>query len=107
MDVEILEDWNAVSALEAEWNGLLEASRANSIFLTWEWISSWMKVGGRQRAPFIICIRNAKQELVGIAPFYFSTLRLGRTIPYRTLRILADTATGAEYADWIVRPDVE
>src|SRR5581483_10743914 len=107
MDVEILENWNAVSALESEWNPLLEASRANTIFLTWEWISSWMASDGRRRSPFVVCIRSASRELVGVAPFYLSTLRLGRTIPYRTLRILADTATGAEYADWIVRPDVE
>lgn len=107
MNVAILEDWKAVTALEGEWNRLLVASRANAIFLTWEWISAWADTGGREQQPFVICVRDGAANLVGVAPFYRSKLRFGGVIPYRTLRIMADVATGSEYPDLIVSPPVE
>ena len=107
MKVEILENWQAVSALERDWNQLLITSKANTIFLTWEWISAWIQAGGKTNPPFVICVRDVAENLVGIAPFYMAKLRFGRIIPYRTLRIMADVATGAEYPDLIVAPEAE
>lgn len=107
MKVEILENWQAVSVLAGEWNKLLTASKANTIFLTWEWISSWAEVSRNTNSPFVICVRDSTGQLVGVAPFYISTLRFGGLISYRTLRVMADYATGSEYPDLIVHPEVE
>jgi CelD/BcsL family acetyltransferase involved in cellulose biosynthesis len=107
MKVDILDHWEQVETLEPEWNSLLVTSKANTIFLTWEWISTWAKAGGKMNPPFVICVRDVAGNLVGIAPFYMSKLRLSNIIPYRTLRIMADVATGAEYPDLIVSPQAE
>lgn len=107
MKIEILDDWNKVSLLEREWNRLLACSKANTLFLTWEWISAWREAGGETNTPFVICARDSSGKLVGIAPFYVSLLRLSGVVPYRTLRFLADTRTGAEYPDLIVHPTAE
>lgn len=107
LHVSLLEDWQQVSRLQGEWNTLLRQSRSDSLFLTWEWISAWATIAQQTTKPLIICVRNTSEELLGIAPFYLTTLRLKGGISYRVLRVMADYATGAEYPDWIVRVDVE
>lgn len=107
MKVDILENWKDVAALGPVWNSLLARSKANSIFLTWEWISAWLESGGKSRVPFVISVRDSGGDLIGIAPFYLATFRFGGIIPYRTLRVAADYATGADYPDWIMKADHE
>ena len=36
-------------ALKDEWNGLLRKSRFNSLFLTWEWQTTWRNLGRGKR----------------------------------------------------------
>lgn len=105
--VEAIRDWDRFSELEPEWNGLLSRSNANSLFATWEWISAWRRVVEKYTRPLALTVRDADGGLVGVAPFYFSGLRLGKVIPYRTLRVMADYATGAVYPDWIVDRECE
>ena len=107
LTVEILGDWEKFALLEREWNPLLWASRANTLFLTWEWITAWAQANQKRHNPFVVCVRGPSGELLGIAPYYTSLLRFGGVLPYRTLRIMADHATGAEYADWIINPGNE
>ena len=104
--VEVLDDWSAVLGLEREWNALLSDSSADSLFLRWEWIRCWADVVQHRIEPRVIAIRDADGDLVGLAPFYLCTLRLGLVIPCRVLRILGDHPTSADYPDWIVRRDV-
>ena len=103
--VELLEDWGAVAALEHEWNALLHESSADSIFLTWQWVKCWAEVVGASVRPLVVCVRDASGALVGLAPFYETTIRLGFTVPYRVLRVMGDVPTGADYPDWIIRRD--
>jgi CelD/BcsL family acetyltransferase involved in cellulose biosynthesis len=105
--VECLQDWDAIASLEPEWNRLLGESAADSIFLTWEWVRCWADVMGAQIRPLVVCVRDERGELIGIAPMYHATLRLAHTIPYRVLRVMADFPTGADYPDWIVRRGCE
>jgi CelD/BcsL family acetyltransferase involved in cellulose biosynthesis len=104
---EIVEDWNAFLALESEWNALLGASKSDIVFLTWEWVRSWLSVAGTSVRPIAVVVRNSQGELAGVAPFYISEYRLIRSIRYRVLRPMADYATGAECLDWIVRSGEE
>ena len=104
MRVALLDDWAAVEKLEPEWNRLLHQSSVDSIFLTWEWVRCWADVMGRSNIrPLVICVRDERGDLVGIAPFYIATLRLGHVLPYRVLRIMGDYPTGADYPDLILR----
>ena len=102
MRTEIIHTWPAFSALEGEWNGLLRQSRADSIFLTWEWIQAWREVVGQRFKPFAVAVRDGSNRLIGVAPFYRAQYRFLGTIPYRVLRVMGDYPTGAEYGDWIV-----
>ncbi len=105
--IKIIKTWPELASLAAEWNGLLSRSRADTVFLRWEWIHAWMDVAGNQLEPLVITVRDTKGRLVGVAPFYVAAYRLLNLATYRVLRILGDFPTGAEYLDWIVDKDQE
>jgi CelD/BcsL family acetyltransferase involved in cellulose biosynthesis len=107
MQARILTDWPAVRMLAPEWNALLEDSAANSIFLTWEWMSCWIDIHGETAAPFVVVARNSEGQLTGILPLYIARATFGRVVPFRILRYLAEHASGLEYPDWIVRRSAE
>ena len=104
MNATVIETWNDFNALETEWNALLERSQSNTIFLTWEWMKSWSEVVGPDIQLFLVMVRDENNRLVGIAPFYISEMRLVRLVTYKSLRIMGDYPTGAEYGDWIIDP---
>ena len=93
--------------LAPEWNNLLHQSAADSIFLTWEWISSWLDTVSPSASLTVIAVRDIERRLVAIAPFYCSSLRLFGVISYRCLRVLGDCHSGGEYPDIIVLPNME
>jgi CelD/BcsL family acetyltransferase involved in cellulose biosynthesis len=90
--------------LSAEWNGLLASSRADCIFLTWEWIATWLDCVHPSARLMVVAARDGDGRLVGVAPFYRTRLRLLRVLDYPTLRILGDQQSGAEYGDVVVAP---
>jgi hypothetical protein len=55
-------------ALESEYVALLQRSSANSVFLTWEWLSTWMDVFGSNAKPFVILVRDEADRLLAAAP---------------------------------------
>ena len=107
MKSTILKSWHQLSSLEQEWNALLQSSRSNSIFLTWEWIQAWRAVVGEDKQLFVVAVHDEQGRLVGVAPFYEYRFPLFNLIPFKALRILADYSTAFEYGDWFVDPACE
>ena len=105
MKVAAIVDRREFDILSEEWNALLCASAADTIFLTWEWVAAWLDAVCPHARLLIITVRDAGGHLVAIAPFYESRLRLMGLVGYRCLRTVGDTDTGAEYPDVIVRPE--
>ncbi len=105
--MSIVRSWSDAAALRGEWNGLLSRARGNSIFLTGEWIQSWLDVGAGQLQPFFIVVREEGGRLVGVAPFYVCRYELFGLLPFRVLRIAGDYPTGADYGDWLISADRE
>lgn len=58
-----------LAPLRADWDRLLHQSRADTIFLTWEWQELWWRVLGLPSSarPHLLTVR-AGDELVGLAP---------------------------------------
>lgn len=105
--VSVLRDQQALLALENEWNELLGASRADAVFLSWEWMRAWLDVAGPSVRPFVVAVRTPDGRLVGLGPHYVSDFRLMRVLPCRVLRVLGDYASGSECLDWIVDSRLE
>jgi len=93
--------------LAQEWNELLFTSPANSIFLTFEWLSSWLDTVYPQADLFVVVVRDHKHKLVGAVPFYLTQFKFVKLITYKYLRYIGDCHSGAEYPDIIIRPGLE
>ena len=104
---QVVQDWDELARLEPEWNELLLESRADTIFLSWEWMRAWLEASGSRRRALSIVVRDARGRLAGVAPFYLEPYCLLGIVPYRVLRIAGDHPTGGEYGDWLLRPDME
>jgi len=62
-------DEKEFDGIREEWNGLLNRSASDNLFLRWEWIHAWWKTYQRSRTLVIVAVRD-QGRLVGIAPFY-------------------------------------
>jgi hypothetical protein len=88
--------------LQPHWDEMLANSRADAIFLTWDWIDVWLEVYGRGGQWFILVAENSAGSLIGAAPMMIVR---GKKTPGKWIRRLtligqqADTAS--EYLDWI------
>lgn len=100
--IDIVRTTDELSACGSRWNDLLRESRADSIFLTLEWISSWSEsflVKGREM--LVLMLRDG-QDLVGIAPWYINNAKVG-PFSIRRLEFLGTPEWGADYIDVIAR----
>ncbi|XOV86655.1 MAG: GNAT family N-acetyltransferase [Pseudomonadota bacterium] len=93
--VESVSSRESLHQLADEWNSLLARSRANSIFLRFEWIATWLEKNICELA--VLLVRDQQNRLVGVAPFYRSRLQFRVPLRYRCLRPLGDSESGAEY----------
>lgn len=87
------------------WNELVQNSPSSSIFLTWEWFSTWCICLGNHRPLFIIAVFDKSDNLLAILPLYQSNLKLFKCITYHCLRLAGDCFCGGEYPDLIVDSD--
>lgn len=53
------------------WNRILEKSKDNTVFSTWEWLSSWWEHFGKGRQLRVLVAQDG-DEIVGIAPLMLS-----------------------------------
>ena len=67
------ERWEAIAL---QWNELLNASISDTIFLTYEWLSTWAEVYLRDSRLLILAIYE-KNKLIGVAPCYVRKIKHG------------------------------
>lgn len=84
-------------SFRSEWNALVELSAADTVFLTWEWLTSWWSAYGSGKKLRILVARDQTGACQGIAPLY--VVRSGRA---RLLRFLGDGTYDSDYLDFIV-----
>src|SRR5262245_50178593 len=103
MDIQLVEDVQGFTALRLEWNDLLARSSADTIFLTWEWLSSWWECyAGPDDELHIILIRERAGELVGILPLYRRVQSWLPLKPIKALRFIGDGSWDSDYLDAIL-----
>lgn len=90
-------EWRALAPC---WNRLLSASRADTVFLTWEWLDAWVQTflaPGREL--FVLVVREG-DEIVGLAPWYLAR-SAGFVLPVRSIAFLGSPETSSDYLDVI------
>ena len=103
--IEVIDHAAGFAALRDEWNNLVASSRADCLFLTWEWLHTWWIHLGQRVRPFIVTVRSGS-ELVAVAPL---TLRRAWAGPF-TVPMLEFAGTGyvgSDYLDVIVSSSFE
>ncbi len=106
ISVELLRDWQQTGALAVTWDALVEASPSPSIFMTWDYISTWWHNCRDHQELCILVARNNAGEICGIAPLMIGT---GDTVARRAVRQLSLIGTArhpiSQLMDLIVRAD--
>lgn len=101
--VALIDDAEGFAALQAEWNDLLRDSRADSPFLTWDWLHAWWSHLRGSRGLRLFTVRRGS-ELIGLAPL--ATSRPGLRWLSR-LEFLGTGYAGSDYLDVILRRGAE
>jgi CelD/BcsL family acetyltransferase involved in cellulose biosynthesis len=96
MRLQVYTDAPVFSALRSEWNDLLADSASDTLFLTWEWQSTWWEQLGEGDL-LVLVARDEGDRLLGIAPFY----RTGE--PGERTLSLVGCVDVSDYLDIIVR----
>ncbi len=92
---------------EAEWNELLKQSAADSLFLTWEWVTTWWSVYGSRSRLHLLVARASDGQLVGIAPLKVVSVPIPLLGYDRVEFIGSGGDVTPEYLDFIVRSGYE
>ena len=69
--VEEFSSFRELDDLRCIWDSILQKSKDNDVFSTWEWLSSWWEHFGKGRRLRVLVARE-KDEIVGIAPLMLS-----------------------------------
>jgi CelD/BcsL family acetyltransferase involved in cellulose biosynthesis len=102
MRIEIIQDADTLLKLRDEWDGLLEQSAADGLFVTWEWLASWWRHLSQDHRLFVVTVR-CNEELVAVAPLAFRLPGLHSALPFPYLEFLGSGSVGSDYLDVIVR----
>ena len=101
--LNLLTDEAQFFALAPEWNELLQESAADNIFLTWEWLSAWLRWFGTERQPWVVTARQADGRLLGAAPLAVRRRVQSGLLPYRELVFLGSNQAAPDHLDFIAR----
>ena len=82
MRIEVHFESGGFWALKPEWNELLQRSRCNTLFLTWEWQSTWWKHLGEGSLLLLGFRSEDDGRLVGIAPLFRASNDGGQSVLY-------------------------
>ena len=107
MTLRALHGLDEVRQLAPTWNELLARSASNSLFLTWEWICTWLEVYGSDFEPLVL-VAEEQGEPRGIAPLMIrrgasAVAQLSRTLMF----IGQEVDVAPDYLDFIVAPGLE
>lgn len=87
LEIQCVQTAGELQALGPLWNPLLQASRNHSVFLSWEFISTWWHHYGGEHKLNILAAREAGQ-LVGIAPLMIGRGDKPHTRAFRLLTFI-------------------
>ncbi len=101
--IDSLHKWKKISK---DWGSLLNSSRANTVFLSWEWLYSWGECFLSSGRELFILLVYKNNKLVGAAPFYLAQAG-SHAISFKEVRFIGSPEGGADYLDVIVRKGEE
>jgi CelD/BcsL family acetyltransferase involved in cellulose biosynthesis len=106
--VELLTSPPEFYALENEWKSLVRISSTGTVFLAWEWMSTWWESFGEGSQLRVFTLReNDKRQLVGVAPFVLRKLPYSQRPLYRELSFLGGAMVAPDHLDLLIKAGFE
>lgn len=106
LSARVITTKSELAGWRTSWQTLLNRSAANTIFLTPDWILTWIEQVNPDAELFVVAVEDDK-ELVGLAPFYIGSLTVFKLLQRSCLRVVGDDCSSSEYLDIIVLPEFE
>jgi CelD/BcsL family acetyltransferase involved in cellulose biosynthesis len=72
VDLILYDGDTSFASLQEEWNALLRRSRFDTIFLTWEWQSTWWQYVGAARGSLCLLAAREDGRPIAILPLYLT-----------------------------------
>lgn len=96
--IELVQD---IENLQGIWNKTIKQYNADNVFITYEWLISWIKAFAPNTRQFIICIKE-NDEIIAIAPLIILLIKeFG--IPLNRLQFIGYGS--CDYIDFIILKD--
>lgn len=87
------------------WNRLVSMMRFPSVFLTWEWVTTWISYFGECYRLYVLFVKGRDNEPVAILPMALRTVRLPNGWPRtRTLALCGTLELFPDHLDLICNP---
>ena len=102
--VERVDSEAELLALKEPWTALLTATSGVSIFLTWEWVSTWWRHYGQDKTLWVLTAWDDAGRLVGLVPWMLVYGHLG-ALRVRRIAFVGSTFTYRVHLDVIAGPD--
>ncbi len=102
LSIKRISTQNEFSKLQGEWTALLKKSRADTLFLTWEWMYTWWECFKDNKQLFILTVHEENENLVGIAPLCMDRKRICGITVLHYLRFLGTLPTSSDHLDFII-----
>jgi CelD/BcsL family acetyltransferase involved in cellulose biosynthesis len=104
--VHVCNTWVEFERFRGEWNTLLQAKAASSIFQTPEWLAAWWQAFGKEKRFLGLIIADAEGKTVGVVPLFADQRPFfGRTVT--TLRMIGAGSGDSDALDFVTAPGYE
>lgn len=104
--IDKISDLNQVFSLKEQWVDVVKKSHDTPIFLTWEWIETWLQHFSNEITPYVITFRDANGTVQGIAPLMLDTLKKG-PLALRRIQFLGSGDICPDHLDIIAPNDIK
>jgi CelD/BcsL family acetyltransferase involved in cellulose biosynthesis len=101
--ITAITDRRALDDLREEWTELLLTSAHPTVFLSWEWMMTWLERADAHGTPCVLLAREPEGRLVGLAPLFLAGPR--GPLGLRSARFMG-TGVGADHLTFLVRAGV-
>jgi CelD/BcsL family acetyltransferase involved in cellulose biosynthesis len=105
--VQLCRSWPELAAHRDQWEALLEASPAATIFATPEWLEAWWTAFAPQGRLMALLFRDGSGELIGLALLHDDVRPGPLGTRQARLRLVGDGSGDSDNLDLVLRPSHE
>jgi len=105
--VKRINNQDEFSRLKEDWTSLLEKSKCDTIFLTWEWMHTWWECFKENKQLFVLAVYEENENLVGIAPLCMDNKKIGGIPVLNYIKFLGTMPISSDHLDLILYQDRE